>query len=268
MEMNLSNDLLYEIDPRGVATLTLNRPDKHNAFGSALIQELILALEYLANHRKVRCLVLRGNGHHFSAGADLAWMKEMAEQSHNANLKDAQALAKLMSVLDTFPHPTICYVHGCVFGGALGLICCCDIAIADNCARFCLSEVKLGLVPATIAPYVIRSIGSRQARRYMLTAEQIDADTALKLNIVHHLIKEQKIETCLSEFIEPILNNSSFALRHAKALIAHCDNRVIDQPLIRYTSDMIANIRVSNHGQEGLAAFIEKRRPNWPEEEE
>tara|TARA_Y100001956_G_C4109022_1_gene181447 strand:+ start:804 stop:1607 length:804 start_codon:yes stop_codon:yes gene_type:complete len=267
MEVTLSNDLLYDIDSRGVATLTLNRTDKYNAFGSHLIQELIIALDYLANHPQVRCLILRSNGKHFSAGADLNWMKEMAEQNHDANVEDAQVLAKLMSILDQFPHPTITYIHGWAFGGALGLICCSDIAIADQHARFCLSEVKLGLVPATIAPYVIRSIGVRQARRYMLTAEPIDANKALELHIIHHLTKEEEAEACLSRFVEQILRNSSSAIRHAKELIEHCDNKIIDRQLIRYTSDMIANVRVSRHGQEGLAAFIEKRHPVWPEEE-
>ncbi|KGY06854.1 MULTISPECIES: enoyl-CoA hydratase-related protein [Vibrio] len=267
MDITLSSDLQYEIDQNGVATLSLNRLDKHNAFGDQLIHELILALDYLANHPDVRCLLLKGNGEHFSAGADLNWMKQMAEQSHEANVEDAQTLAKLMSILDQFPHPTIVYVHGWAFGGALGLICCSDIAIADHHARFCLSEVKLGLVPATIAPYVIRSIGVRQARRYMLTAETIDAKTAQELHIVHHLTSKDDAQACIDRFIAQILRNSPAALRHAKELIEHCDNKIIDRELVRYTSDMIANVRVSRQGQEGLAAFIEKRPPIWPDEE-
>lgn len=267
MEVTLSDELLYQIDSQGIAQLTLNRVDKHNAFGSHLIHELIIALDYLAEQPQVRCLVLKGNGEHFSSGADLRWMKEMAEQNHDANIKDANQLAKLMKVLDQFPHPTLAYVHGWAFGGALGLICCCDIVLADNSARFCLSECKLGLVPATIAPYVCRAMGTRQARRFMLTAEPINADQALDLQLIHHITSPETAEQDLTQILSRILRNSPAALSQAKELIQHCDNKPIDRDLIRYTSHMIANIRVSLEGQEGLSAFLEKRAPSWYQKE-
>lgn len=263
MKVTLSNELLYDIDPRGVATVTLNRVEKHNAFGSHLIHELSIALDYLANHSKVRCVVLRGNGKHFSSGADLNWMKAMAAQHHDANINDAELLAKLLNLLDHFPHPTLCYVHGSAYGGALGLICCCDIAVADDSAQFCLSEVKLGLVPATIGPYVCRAMGARQARRYMLTAELIDAPTALDLQLIHQLTPAEKAEEAIEAVIEKLLRNSPAALNHCKELIHHCNNKIIDREVINYTSEMIANVRVSRQGQEGLSAFLEKRTPDW-----
>lgn len=267
MEVILSDELHYDIDPQGIAHVTLNRVDKHNAFGNHLIHELIIALDYLAEHPNVRCLVLKGNGEHFSSGADLRWMKQMAEQNHDANIKDANQLAKLMKVLDQFPHPTLAYVHGWAFGGALGLICCCDIVLADRSAKFCLSEVKLGLVPATIAPYVCRAMGARQARRYMLTAEPIDTEKALDLQLIHQITSAETVEQDMQAILSRILRNSPAALTQAKELIQHCDNHPIDRDLIRYTSHMIANIRVSLEGQEGLSAFLEKRTPSWYQEE-
>lgn len=256
-------DLLSSIDKNGVATLTLNRSDKHNAFDAELIQQLISELERLSNAANVRCLLLRGNGKHFSAGADLNWMRSMAQQDQQHNVDDAAQLAHLMKLLDSFPHPTIVYVHGCAFGGALGLICCCDIALADIEASFCLSEVKLGLVPATIAPYVCRTIGARLARRYMLTAEPFDAEQAQQMGVVHHLTTTNTAEATLSKFVGLVLANSPAAMSSAKELIHHCSEQPINAKLIDYTSELIAQVRVSEQGQEGLNAFLEKRTPVW-----
>ncbi|MDO6706011.1 enoyl-CoA hydratase-related protein [Photobacterium sp. 1_MG-2023] len=258
-----SDPVLCSISRRGIAHLTLNRPEKSNAFDDLLIAALRHYLQQLAKHSDVRVLVLSAAGKHFSAGADLNWMKAMAQKSRHDNLNDAQALASLMYELDTFPHPSIAMVQGAAFGGALGLISCCDIALGADSARFKLSEVKLGLIPATIGPYVCRAMGQRQARRLMLTAETFDAATALQLGVLHHACPADQLETELQQTIEVLLANSPAALSQVKQLCQMCAQSAIDEKLIRLTSEMIADIRVSAQGQEGLSAFFEKRRPDW-----
>ncbi|EHD0105669.1 gamma-carboxygeranoyl-CoA hydratase [Vibrio parahaemolyticus] len=257
------NDVLWQVDEFGVATMTLNRTKKHNAFDACMIDLIIHRLDYLALRTDVRCLVLRSNGKHFSSGADLAWMQSMANSTRKENLVDAQSLARLMETLDAFPQPTIAVVQGSAFGGALGLICCSDIAIASNSAKFCLSEVKLGLVPATIAPYVMRAMGNRQARRYILSGEVIPAVKAQQFGIVHEVKKDDELESCVSKVVASLLLNSPDAMRKVKALCEQCHQNPIDSQLIRYTSQLIADIRVSPQGQDGLQAFLEKRPPSW-----
>ncbi|MGF1695230.1 enoyl-CoA hydratase-related protein [Vibrio lamellibrachiae] len=271
------SQVLCHIDCKGVATLTLNRVDKHNAFDDKLIKLLNKQIKKLARLPSVRCLLLRANGNYFSSGADLNWMQSMAEQSPSENRLDADNLALLMQRLDNFPRPTIAVVQGSAFGGALGLICCCDIAIATENAQFCLSEVKLGLVPATIAPYVCRAIGTRQARRYMLTAEKFSALTACQLGLLHYVVessvvyhyqhqsKEQnlRLEAQVQSVVHMLISNSPNALKETKALCHMCEQRPIDQELIDHTSQLIADIRSSKQGQEGVRAFFAKRPPAW-----
>ena len=267
--MNNTKDRTYldcHIDSRGVATLTLNRIDKHNAFNAEVIEALIESIESLAHDESVRCLVLQGNGKHFSAGADLAWMKSMASKTEQENRQDASRLAFLMQCLDNFPHPTLALVHGCAFGGALGLICCCDIALADDSALFCLSEVKLGLVPATIGPYVNRSIGARQSRRYMLTAERFDAVQALHMGLIHEVVSSEQVSERREHILSHLLVNSPVAMTKAKLLIQQCESKPLAHELIDYTSELIAKVRVSEQGQEGLSAFFEKRSASWVNE--
>ncbi|WP_442958632.1 enoyl-CoA hydratase-related protein [Photobacterium sp. Hal280] len=266
-----SDPVLCTISRQGIATLTLNRPEKANAFDDQLIAAIRHYLQRLASHPDVSVLVLRASGKHFSAGADLRWMKAMGQKRRHDNLNDAQALAFLMNELDTFPHPTIAVVQGSAFGGALGLICCCDIALGSQETRFSLSEVKLGLIPATIAPYVCRTIGQRQARRFMLTAETIDADMARQLGILHEVSSTNHEQTTdsasLDELLEQtlarLLANSPAAMTQVKTLCKLCEQRPIDGALIRQTSEMIADIRISPQGQEGLNAFFEQRLPAW-----
>ncbi|AUI87943.1 gamma-carboxygeranoyl-CoA hydratase [Vibrio azureus] len=257
------DNVLWEVDTLGVATLTLNRIDKHNAFDACMIDLMIQRLDYLALRTDVRCLVIRANGKHFSAGADLNWMRSMVNSSKQQNLDDAQNLARLMHTLDNFPQPTIAIIQGSAFGGALGLICCCDIAIAADNAKFCLSEVKLGLVPATIGPYVVRAMGNRQARRYMLSAEMMTAKVAEQHGIVHEVHPSDSVDTALEQLIDTLLLNSPDAMRKAKTLCQQCHQAPIDGQLIHYTSQLIADIRVSPQGQDGLYAFLEKRTPSW-----
>ncbi|ARP00655.1 2,3-dehydroadipyl-CoA hydratase [Vibrio alginolyticus] len=257
------DDVLWHVDDNGVATITLNRAAKHNAFDACTIDLLIHRLDYLALRTDVRCLVLRSNGKHFSSGADLNWMQSMADSTRQDNFIDAQNLARLMETLDSFPQPTIAVVQGSAYGGALGLICCSDIAIASQSANFCLSEVKLGLVPATIAPYVMRAMGNRQARRYILSGEVISAEDAERFGIVHEVKEAKQLENAVDSVIKTLLLNSPDAMRKAKTLCHQCHQNPIDQQLIHYTSKLIADIRVSPQGQDGLQAFLEKRSPSW-----
>ncbi|WCP68860.1 enoyl-CoA hydratase-related protein [Vibrio tubiashii] len=260
------SDVLVHLVENGIAHLALNRPSSANAFNAELISQLIAHLDALSSDTRVRALILSGNGKHFSAGADIEWMRSMAAKSQQENQLDAFQLATLLDKLDRFPHPSVAVVQGSAFGGALGLVCCCDMVIAHESALFCLSEVKLGLVPATIGPYVIRTIGVRNARRYMLSAEKIDAYTAQSLNIVHQLSNSDQLKEQACEWIAPLLKHSPQALVEAKKLCHHCYQAPIDESMKSCTSELIANIRVSPQGQEGLSAFLEKRAPKWNSE--
>ncbi|OZG73383.1 gamma-carboxygeranoyl-CoA hydratase [Hahella sp. CCB-MM4] len=247
----------------GVATLALNRPEKSNAFNAEVIEQLIRSLEELKSNNTVRVLVIAGHGKHFSAGADLHWMKSMGEASYEENLADANRLAFLMDTLYKFPKPTIARVQGGAFGGALGLICCCDIAIGTQSSKFCLSEVKLGLVPSVISPYVNRVIGARNMRRYTLTAELINAEAAKQLGILHEVVSDDQLQETTSNLCKQILNNAPNALTSAKQLLNMIQNHPIGEQTLVYTSELIAELRVSEEGQEGLKAFLEKRSPQW-----
>ena len=245
----------------GVGEMVLNRADKHNAFDEVMISEMIAALDGFASNDGCQVLVLKANGKNFSAGADLNWMRKQAKMDFEQNLADANALATLMHKLDKFPKPTVALVQGAAFGGALGLICASDIAIATTRASFCLSEVKLGLIPAVISPYVARTMGQRASRRYMLTAERFSAEQALKLNVVHEVSDD--LEAAAEPIIAALLSNSPQGMAWVKTLLSRLEDGVIDADTLAYTSERIARIRVSNEGQEGLNAFFDKREPDW-----
>ncbi|KGY13973.1 gamma-carboxygeranoyl-CoA hydratase [Vibrio tubiashii] len=259
-----SDSVVMTLDHNGVASLSLNRPRQANAFNAEVISQLIHYLDSLSANPCVRALVISGNGKHFSAGADIEWMRSMVDKTQQQNQLDAFQLATLLEKLDRFPHPTIAVTQGCAYGGALGLICCCDMVIAHHNSEFCLSEVKLGLIPATIAPYVIRAMGVQNVRRYMLSAEKIDAVTACSLGLVHKVTENDDLRIEGLEWLTPILNHSPQALIEAKKLCHHCYSADIDDSLKHFTSELIAKIRVSPQGQEGLSAFLNKRSPNWP----
>ena len=241
--------------------MVLDRADKHNAFDEVMIGEMIAALDLFASDDNCQLLVLKANGRNFSAGADLNWMRKQAKMDFEQNLSDANELATLMHKLDKFPKPTLALVQGAAFGGALGLICASDIAIADSRASFCLSEVKLGLIPAVISPYVVRAMGQRASRRYMLTAERFDAQTALKLNVIHEI--NDDLDSASAPIITALKSNSPQGMAWVKTLLSRLEDGVIDQETLAYTSERIARIRVSDEGQEGLNAFFEKRSPRW-----
>ncbi|GAB3291745.1 enoyl-CoA hydratase-related protein [Pseudidiomarina andamanensis] len=244
-----------------VAYLTLNRPEVHNAFDDSMIAELLHALDDVRANDNVRVLVLQSNGKNFSAGADLGWMRSMAAKNYDENIADAGELSRLMQELDELPKPTIALVQGAAFGGAVGLAACCDIALATPASSFCLSEVKIGLIPAVISPYVMRAIGTRQSRRYMVTAERFGAEIAHQIGLVHEVVDD--LQTAVRPLIDSLVTNSPAAVSAAKQLALDIDQQPLNANTRRVTIERIAEIRVSAEGQEGLSAFLEKRAPNW-----
>jgi methylglutaconyl-CoA hydratase len=258
-----NNHILTEVREDGVATVTLNRADVHNAFNDAVIADLTDVLRRLGSDDTVRAVVLRAEGKSFSAGADLGWMQRMAGYGFEENLRDAAALAELMRVLNFLPKPTVARVQGAAFGGGVGLVACCDIAIASEAAAFSLSEVRLGLIPAVISPYVVAAVGERAARRYFLTAERFDAAEALRIGLVHQVVPADQLDTAVDAILTRLSEGGPAAQRAAKDLIFAVAHRPVDQALIHDTAERIANIRASSEGREGLAGFLEKRKPAW-----
>ncbi|PCJ91649.1 MAG: gamma-carboxygeranoyl-CoA hydratase [Porticoccaceae bacterium] len=252
-----------KIDIRGVTTITLNRPEKHNAFDDQMVNQLTSAFEQTTTNPNSRVLILAAAGKTFSAGADLHWMKRMGKYSYKENLKDAGSLAYMLKILNEIPLPTIARIQGPAFGGALGLISCCDIAIAATKASFAFSEVKIGLIPATISPYIIEAIGSRAARRYFMTGEKFEAQQAVELGLINEAVEETQLDNTIAQFINTLLGNSPTAMHSAKQLVQDIRNRSINDELIKETCERIADIRRSKEGQEGLSAFLEKRKPHW-----
>ena len=245
-----------------IATICLNRPKTGNALSEALIVQMHEALDQLEQNA-VRLLILKASGKHFCTGADLNWMQQAQTLSKDDNYQDAKQLALLIQRLDKFSAPTLAVIQGAAFGGALGLITACDIAIASECARFCLSEVKLGLIPAVIGPYVVRAMGIRQARRYFLSAEMISSEQALKLNLIHERCPQHALSAKVTAVCEQLLYNAPLATVRAKHLLANIEHCPMGEQLIDYTCEQIATVRTSPEGQEGIAAFLAKRPPNW-----
>lgn len=258
---------VQEIDKRGVARITLTREEVHNAFNEVLIAELTAALDGIGQDERVRAVVLAAQGRSFSAGADLNWMKAMAGYSRSENVDDARRLARLMRTLNGLTKPTLALVQGAAYGGGVGLIACCDIVLAVEEARFCLSEVKLGLIPAVISPYVVAKIGESAARRYFLTAEPFSAWEAERLGLVHEVVDRRALEVRGRQVIDALLDGGPGAQRAAKDLIFAVSRRGLsDDSLIEDTANRIAELRASEEGREGILAFLEKRKPNWREE--
>ena len=255
--------VLFNVDQQGVATVTLNNPDKHNAFDDIIISELTGIFYSIAERTDIKVMVLDSTGKSFSAGADLAWMKRMASYSYEDNLKDATALAKMLKALNFLPQPSIAKIQGAAFGGAVGLASCCDIVIAASKASFCLSEVKLGLIPATISPYVVNAIGLKAARRYFITAERFFADKAQQIGLVDEVVELESLTTEVDHMIAILLSNGPQAIQAAKKLALDVAFQEFNENLLQDTSQRIAHLRVSPEGQEGLTAFFEKRLPAW-----
>lgn len=256
------SDLLYEIQDK-LGLLTINRIDKHNAFDNHLLIAMTQQLEAAINDPQVRVIILKSNGQHFSAGADLAWMQKMADFSEEENLSDSLILSQLMFRLNQSPKPTIAMIQGSAFGGGAGLAAACDIAIAAETARFCFSEVKLGLIPAVISPYVVKAMGERAARMLFMSAEIFDAPKALALNLVQHCVAEEELLRFTLDYAKKIAHNAPEAVKMAKQLVQAVSNKTIDEQLMHYTASLIARKRVSIEGQLGLKAFLNKETPNW-----
>lgn len=255
--------VLQDDEPHGVRRITLNRPDKRNAFDADVIAGLTGAFRDAEQSPDVRMVILAATGKHFSAGADLEWMRATAAMSESENRDDARQLATLMRTLDEMSKPVVARVQGAAFGGALGLICCSDIVLAESSARFCLSEVRLGLVPATIGPYVVRAMGHRHARRYMLTAELMDADTACRLGLVHEVTGSEMLDEAVDAICHALRQGGPEAQNHCKQLLQRLDNPAGDGAVDEYTAQMIAAVRTGAEGQEGLRAFFDKNTPAW-----
>lgn len=255
--------LLHQIEANGTAIVTLNRPQLHNAFDDELIARLTTLFHELGSNNEVRTVLLTANGKSFSAGADLNWMRRMADYSESENYQDAMRLADMLRTLNELPKPTIALVHGATFGGGVGLVACCDIVLATPEASFSLSEVKLGIIPSVISPYVVSAIGPRMARRYLLTAERFDAEEARRIGLVHELVDADSLRTRADEIAATLFNNGPHALRECKDLIRTVARGAIDDTMVEETAKRIARIRASAEGKEGLGAFLDKRKPNW-----
>ena len=247
----------------GIATVWMNRPERHNAFDETLIGELRDAFERLSVDDAARVIVLGGRGKSFSAGADLHWMRRAAGYGVDENLRDARALAAMLRAIDRTPKPTVARIHGAALGGGVGLACACDIAIAATDASFATTEVRFGIIPATIGPYVVRAIGARMASRYVLTGERVSAEEAHRLGIVHEVCAAEALDERVRAVTESVLRGGPRAQAAAKMLLRQVSNRTIDDAVIEETAHAIADLRVTPEAKEGVTAFLDKREPSW-----
>ena len=259
----MNADLLSVEVSAGVANVVLNRPKVRNAFNEALIAEITQTFQELGQRDDVRCIVLTGNGIAFCAGADLNWMRSMADYSREQNMADAGRLAAMMQTIYECPKPTIARIQGDVYAGGTGLVAACDMAISVDTANFCLSEVKLGLLPSTISPYVIRAMGARAAHRYFLTAERFNALEALRIGFVHEVVTADALDAKVAELTNALVNAGPEAVRLCKKLVQDVAGHDITPELVKMTIASIADVRVSAEGREGLQSFLQKRKPNW-----
>lgn len=261
----MSHEVITNVDADGNATLTLNRPEVHNAFDPAMTRQLTASLKTLDADPKVRAIVLQGAGKSFCAGADIGHMKASAKFSRAQNYKAAQESAHMFHTLYAMSKPTIARVHGAVRGGGMGLVAACDIAIAARSASFRLSEVKIGVIPAMISPYVIAAIGERHARRYFISGEEFDTTDARRIGLIHEIAEDAALGHAVSDMLARLYSSGPQAMAAAKQLISLSAHATIDKRLLDETSRRIAAVRATPEGQEGLTAFLEKRKPNWME---
>ncbi len=261
----MSNEVITRVDADGNATVMLNRPEVHNAFDPLMTRLLTAALEKLDADPKVRAVVLLGAGKSFCAGADIGHMKASAKFSRAQNYKSAQESARMFHTLYNLSKPTIACIHGAVRGGGIGLVAACDIAIAARSATFRLSEVKIGVIPSMISPYVIAAIGERQSRRYFITGEEFDAAEAWRIGLIHDIAEEESLNGTVGAMLAQLYSSGPKAMAAAKQLIGLSAHADIDKKILDETSRRIADIRATPEGQEGLTAFLEKRKPHWVE---
>ncbi len=258
-----SHKALTVTDHGAVRTITLSRPDVRNAFNDEVIAELKNAFTEAGQAADVRCVVLAAEGSAFCAGADLNWMRRMADYTRDENLADAGELAAMLRVIYECPKPTIARVQGDVFAGGVGLVAVCDMAVSVDSATYCLSEVKLGLIPATISPYVIRAMGARASHRYFLTAERFSAAEAHRIGLLHEVVTVDALDAKVAELTSALVSASPNAVRACKRLVQDVAEREIDDALVAHTVAGIADIRSSAQGKEGVQSFLQKRKPNW-----
>ncbi len=263
MSKTTSTRVLTTIDDRGNATLTLNRPDVHNAFDPEMVRALTAALSHVAKDDAVRAVVIEGAGRSFCAGADIAHMRQSAQFTKKQNYDGASESARMFHALYSLKKPTVAAVHGAVRGGGCGIVAACDIAIATRTATFRLSEVKIGVIPAMISPYVIGAIGERQSRRYMLSGEQFDANEAWRIGLVHELVDENGLTARVNAMLDQLYSSGPNAVRAIKQLIPKSAHSLIGPGIVNATAKRIAEIRATPEAQEGLSAFLEKRKPSW-----
>ena len=247
----------------GVCTITLNRPDVKNAFNESMIENLQSVMEKVSNNKDLRVLIITGTGDSFSAGADLNWMKKSIHFSKEENIKDANKFAKMLKTLDNFGRPTIAKINGHVFGGGLGIIASCDFAVSADSAKYCFSEVKLGLTPAMISPYIIRSIGETWARRLFLSGQVFDSKLALKINLLSKVVPLEDLNIEINYLVKLLLKGAPNAQGMCKKLIKKVNNSNINKELINYTLEKIAQSRSSEEGKDGMSAFLNKHKAKW-----
>lgn len=259
----IDNAIGYEVDARGIATITLNRPQVHNAFNDEVVARLTTLFREAETDPSVRLLVLAATGPSFCAGGDLNWMQRMATYTHDENRCDALAISNMLDALNTLPKPTVARIQGPAYGGGVGLVCCCDIALATPEARFCLSEVRIGMIPATIAPYVVRAIGQRAARRYFTTAEVISAQQAVSLGLVSELVSVRELDQRIDEIADQVMLNGPAAMADAKRLAFDMSEQPLTPSMREQAAERLAIVRGRDEGREGLSAFLQKRKPEW-----
>lgn len=267
-DLGLSNNVSHEsvqefLSPKGILYVVMNRPEVHNAFNSEQIVLLTQALENAESNPEVKVVVLCGEGKNFCAGGDINYMQNMGQNSFEENKEDALQLAHLMHTLNEFPKPTIARVNGAAYGGGVGLVCCCDMAFGTENTTICLSEVKIGMVPATIAPYVMNTVGLRNAHRLMLTAEVMQGQEAVRYQFLNDIFPAIEFNEKVDAISTKITTNAPNALEITKSLLLNLAHQPIDESVIDYTADVIASVRESDEGKEGLKSFLEKRKPGW-----
>ena len=267
-DLGLSNNVSHEsvqefLSPKGILYIVMNRPEVHNAFNSEKIVLLTQALENAESNPEVKVVILCGEGKNFCAGGDINYMQNMGQNSFEENKEDALQLAHLMHTLNEFPKPTIARVNGAAYGGGVGLVCCCDMAFGTEDTTICLSEVKIGMVPATIAPYVMNTVGLRNAHRLMLTAEVMQGQEAVRYQFLNDIFPAIEFNEKVDAIATKITTNAPNALEITKSLLLNLAHQPIDESVIDYTADVIASVRESDEGKEGLTSFLEKRKPSW-----
>lgn len=261
----MPSSVILTLDPRGIATVMLNRPDKHNAFDPDIVASLLETFAQLETNSAVRAIVLTGAGKSFCAGADLAHMQHMSDASEADNFSDAMITSRCMRAIDECSKPVIARINGNVFGGGIGLIACADIAIATTPAKYCLSEVKLGIIAAVISPYVVTAIGQRHARRLMLTAKTFDAVEAIDIGLIHMHVGEQELDQAVDQHIDMLLQGGTQAQQASKRLLREISGVTPEERdlMAARTAKALARLRKSDEGREGIQAFLQKRKPKW-----